>query len=140
MAAKDFYHDKLKNALIKDGWLVTHDPYIIDIPEMRPRQEIDLGAEKIIGAERGVDKIAVEVKSFLNASLVYDFHHALGQFMLYLIGLEIKEPNRHLYLAIPVFAYNYFESMRLIQLGIEKYQVKLIIFDHDNETIESWIN
>lgn len=80
------------------------------------------------------------MKSFLNASLVYDFHHALGQFMLYLIGLDIKEPNRQLYLAIPVFAYNYFESMRLIQLGIEKYQVKLIILDHDNETIESWIN
>ncbi len=48
MAAKDFYHNKVKNALIKDGWNITHDPYIIDIPEMRPRQEIDLGAEKII--------------------------------------------------------------------------------------------
>jgi hypothetical protein len=103
MAAKDFYHDKLKNALIKDGWLITHDPYIIDIPEMRPRQEIDLGAEKIIAAERGVDKIAVEVKSFLNASLVYDFHHALGQFMLYLIGLDIKEPSRNfIWLSLPM--------------------------------------
>ena len=140
MAAKDFYHDKLKNALIKDGWLITHDPYIIDIPEMRPRQEIDLGAEKIIAAERGVDKIAVEVKSFLNASLVYDFHHALGQFMLYLIGLDIKEPSRQLYPALPTYAYNYFESIRLIQLGIERYKIKMIIFDPDNGAIETWIN
>jgi XisH protein len=30
MAAKDFYHNKLKNALIKEGWLITHDPYIFD--------------------------------------------------------------------------------------------------------------
>gem|GEM_PF-4623045 len=25
--AKDIYHDSCKNALIKDGWTITHDPY-----------------------------------------------------------------------------------------------------------------
>ncbi|MEB3282115.1 MAG: element excision factor XisH family protein [Lyngbya sp.] len=26
MPAKDFYHDTVKNALIKDGWRITNDP------------------------------------------------------------------------------------------------------------------
>ena len=138
--AKDIFHGAVRHALEKQGWTITHDPYVIDLPEVRPRQEIDLGAERMIAAERGKEKIAVEVKSFMQPSMVYDFHQALGQFMLYLIGLDLKEPDRVLYLAIPNFAHKFFEGMRLIQLGIERYQVKLIIFDPDIENIESWIN
>nr|WP_017306237.1 element excision factor XisH family protein [Spirulina subsalsa] len=29
MAAKDTYHEAVKNALIKDGWIITFDPYPI---------------------------------------------------------------------------------------------------------------
>jgi hypothetical protein len=29
MPAKDIYHDAVKNALIKDGWTITADPYYI---------------------------------------------------------------------------------------------------------------
>jgi len=29
MPAKDIYHNNVKNALIKAGWLITHDPYIL---------------------------------------------------------------------------------------------------------------
>ncbi|MGD2183210.1 element excision factor XisH family protein [Lusitaniella coriacea LEGE 07167] len=29
MPAKDTYHDAVKNALIKDGWTITADPYYI---------------------------------------------------------------------------------------------------------------
>lgn len=31
MPARDFYHDAVKNALIKDGWTITNDPYILNI-------------------------------------------------------------------------------------------------------------
>ena len=27
MPAKDIYHDRFKNALIRDGWKITADPY-----------------------------------------------------------------------------------------------------------------
>lgn len=137
--AKDIYHDIVKQALINSGWVITHDPYIIDLPEVRPKQEIDLGAEKIIAAEKETEKIAVEIKSFLNASLVYDFHQALGQFLLYIIGLKIKDPDRQLFLAIPVFAHKYFENMQLIQLAIEKYSVSIIVFNPEDKSIEKWI-
>lgn len=46
--------------------------------------EIDLGVERLLGAERGDGKIAVEVKSFLaRASAISEFHMALGQFINY---------------------------------------------------------
>jgi hypothetical protein len=44
---------------------------------------IDLGAEKLIAAEKDGSYIAVEVKSFLQSSVLSDFHTALGQFLNY---------------------------------------------------------
>ncbi len=65
--AKDFIHEIVKVALVADGWTITHDPYRLDT--YNPAWEIDLGAEKIIAAEKGPEKIAVEAKSFLEVSL-----------------------------------------------------------------------
>jgi len=31
MPAKDVYHDRVRAALIRDGWAITHDPYTIPI-------------------------------------------------------------------------------------------------------------
>lgn len=63
MPARDFFHDTVKRALIADGWTITHDPLPVsfELGDMY----IDLGAEKILAAERGNEKIAVEVKSFM---------------------------------------------------------------------------
>ena len=63
--AKDVFHDIVKEALIKDGWLVTHDPLTL-LTRAEGGISTDLGAEKVIVAERGLTKIAVEVKSFIN--------------------------------------------------------------------------
>lgn len=69
--AKDLYHEHVPEALIKDGWAITSDPYIIETEDVD--YEVDLGAEKIIAAEKGQEKIAVEVKSFVASSFVYSF-------------------------------------------------------------------
>lgn len=66
--------------------------------------EIDLGAERLLAAEREGEKIAVEVKSFLaHTSAISTFHTALGQFINYRAALRQEEPNRALYLAVPDF-------------------------------------
>lgn len=57
MPAKDIYHNIVKNALVKNGWRITNDPYIMSIG--RKDLFVDLGAEKLISAEKGEDKIAV---------------------------------------------------------------------------------
>jgi hypothetical protein len=80
VVAKDRFHQVVKTALAKDGWNVTHDPLQIKVGGVD--MEIDLGAERLLAAERGDEKIAVKVKSFLaSASAISEFHTALGQFI-----------------------------------------------------------
>ena len=64
--AKDMIHDQVKNALVKDGWTITHDPYSIEYQQVTVWA--DLGAERPIAAERGGQKIVVEIKSFRGPS------------------------------------------------------------------------
>lgn len=133
--ARDKLHEIVRNALLKDGWTITHDPYVL---KTIPGQEIDLGAEKLIVAERGTEKIAVEVKSFLTASKIYKFYEALGQYISYDIGLGLQEPERRLYLAIPEKVYDQLMSFTTVPLAIEKEQVSIIVVDPITETIVAW--
>ena len=86
--AKDIYHQTVRNALEKEGWTITHDPFRIPKRVIGAKLEIDLGLEKVIVAEKDTEKIVVEVKSFLKTSLVHEFHSVLGQYLNYVIGLE----------------------------------------------------
>lgn len=76
--AKDLVHSAVKQALENDGWTITHDPYNLSLIQSRRTLSIDLGAERMIAAERGTEKIAVEAKSFIKESFIYDFHEVLG--------------------------------------------------------------
>jgi hypothetical protein len=48
------FHKVVKQALIADGWTVTHDGYRLTTELLKDALTIDLGAEKLIAAERGV--------------------------------------------------------------------------------------
>lgn len=133
--ARDKLHEVVKRALEKDGWTITHDPYLL---KFVPGQEIDLGAEKIIMADRGVDKIAVEVKSFLTASKIYKFYEALGQYISYDIGLKLQEPTRRLFLAIPEKVFKQLMSYTTVPLAFEREHVKIIVVDPIKEKIVEW--
>jgi hypothetical protein len=136
--AKDKYHDLVRLALEGEGWTVTHDPYKIKIG--RRRGYIDLDAEReVIGAERGNEKIAVEIKSFLGTSDLYEFEDALGQFIIYCLALEEIEPERILYLAIPVKFYErFFDDTFFVRL-LKRFSIHLIIYNLTNSQIEKWI-
>ena len=137
MSAKDRYHEHVKEALGKDDWIVTHDPYLIETEGTT--YQVDLGAEKIIAAQKGEAKIAIEVKSFLKDSAVSEFHTALGQFLNYKLGLEEKEKDRVLYLAIPEIAFHRIRQLPLLMKSIERFKVRLIIFSTNDKTIIEWI-
>ncbi|NEP15004.1 MAG: fatty-acid oxidation protein subunit alpha [Symploca sp. SIO2C1] len=137
MAAKDRFHDAVKLGLQKEQWTITHDPLKIEFGE-DDVVEIDLGAEQILGAEKAGKKIAVEIKSFLGESALYDFHTALGQFLNYRLVLEKSEPERILYLAVPLAAYESFFWRDLPQASLQLYQVKLIVYDPQKEAIHKW--
>jgi XisH protein len=87
MPAKDKFHHAVKRSLEKEEWVITHDPLRLEFARDE-RVEIDLGAELLLVAEKSGGKIAVEVKSFLSASALSDFHTALGQFLNYRLVLD----------------------------------------------------
>jgi hypothetical protein len=139
MSAKDVFHKVVKKALQKDGWQITHDPLSISVGGVNV--SIDLGAEKLIAAEREGEKIAVEVKSFLEkSSAISEFHTALGQFINYRGALRRRQPERVLYLAVPLTTYKTFFQLDFPQTMIEENQVKMIIYDVEQEVIFKWIN
>lgn len=136
--AKDIFHDTVKNALEKDGWTITHDPYFLNDKIKNVKYEIDLGAEKLLAAERDSEKIAVEIKSFTKISFRHEFHSVLGQYLTYYKGLHQIEPGRILYLAMPNFAYNRLKNHPFLLEIVEDYKVKIIVFDDKNEILVSW--
>jgi XisH protein len=136
MAAKDRFHDAVKQALLKEQWVITADPLILKIDKVK--FEIDVAAEKVFAAEKAGQKIAVEIKSFLNTSVVTDFHSALGQFLNYRLGLQMNEPDRTLYLAIPLDIFESFFQERFTQEAVRQYQVKLIVYEPVQEVIIEW--
>ncbi|MFN0037072.1 MAG: XisH family protein [Saprospiraceae bacterium] len=135
--AKDFFHNQVINALQKDGWLITHDPYKMRVEDVL--YEIDLGAEPLIAAEKGEQKIAVEIKSFIGPSTVNELHKAVGQFVDYATALEIFEPDRVLFLAIPEGIFLTFFQKTVIRKSIERIQGKILVYDPVNEIIVQWI-
>jgi hypothetical protein len=139
MSAKDIYHDTVRTALIKDGWTITADPLVLTFNPRR-QLKIDLGAEQLIGAERENQRIAVEIKTFLAASTLSEFHAALGQFLNYRLALKLKQPDRQLFLAIPKEVYQGFFAEEFTQLSVAEYQLKIVVFDIAKEEIVQWLN
>ncbi|MBO3460192.1 XisH family protein [Aetokthonos hydrillicola Thurmond2011] len=138
MSAKDKFHEAVRLALKKDGWTITNDPLYIDVGKVQMR--IDLGAEKLLAAEKSGEKIAVEIKSFLSPSAITDFHLALGQFLNYRTALRVKEPERKLYLAVDTETNNDFFTLPFIQLQIQEFQLKLVVYDTETEEIVRWVS
>ncbi len=136
MPAKDVFHDTVRNALEKERWTITDDPLFIK--SLGIDFYVDLAAERIIGVEKEGQKIAVEIKSFVAASAVSEFHKAIGQYMNYRLALRNQEPDRHLYLAVPKDTYETFFRIQFVQAAVREYRIALMIFDPEKEAIVTW--
>jgi hypothetical protein len=137
MPAHDIFHGQVKNALIKDGWTITDDP--LKIKWRKKKLFVDLGAEKLLAAEKGERKIAVEIKSFVGKSDTNDLEDAVGQYVLYETLLEETNSDRTLYLAVHNIA---FEAVFVQSFGavlLKKGTVRLLVFDPRKEEILQWI-
>jgi len=135
MSRRDTYHNIVKQALIREGWIITHEQYNFDT---EPQISTDLGAEKLVAAERKQEKIAVEIKSFLAESQVSELEKALGQYGLYRRFLKIQESERKLYLAVPFHAYENIFKKEVGQIAIEEFELKLIVFSTSSEEPLLW--
>lgn len=138
MPAIDRIHAAVREALVKDGWTVTHDPYVIRFEEVT--LFADLAAERALAMERDNHKIIVEIKSFTGASPIQDLKVMLGQYDIYRGFLEVTDPTRQLYIAISEVAYQNIFTQRAIQLIVKRYQLPLIIINTEAEEVVAWIS
>ncbi|MBE9062389.1 XisH family protein [cf. Phormidesmis sp. LEGE 11477] len=137
MPAKDMYHNQVRSALVKDGWTITHDPLLIRLT--KKKLYVDLGAERIIAAERGTEKIAVEIKSFTRPSDIKDLEEALGQCVLYSRLLSRYDPDRRVYLAVTEGVYTSVFEEEAGQILIEDGLLNVVTFDADQEELVRWV-
>ena len=137
MPAKDRFHDAVRNALMKEGWTITHDPYTMKYGVRD--QYIDLGAEAPVAAEREGRKIAVEIKSFLGLSQMTDLHHAVGQYCVYRTLLRRIEAERALFLAVPQDAYSELLDIAEGRDLVADEGLKVLVYDAEAEVVLRWM-
>jgi XisH protein len=135
--ARDIFHTLVKEALEKESWIITHDPYPLHTRK-QGGFSTDLGAEKVIIAERAEEHIAVEVKSFVHISILHDFLIAVGQYYVYNKILSKNDPKRVLFVALPAFVYHRIIKFEWAQEVVEDLGMKFILYDINLKTIVAW--
>lgn len=135
--ARDKFHQEVKAALEFDGWTITDDPLYLKIGKIPIY--IDLGAEKLLAAEKGGEQIAVEIKTFGNPSFITALYEAVGKYILYLEALNYVDSTRVLYLAIPVKIYTDFFDEPIIKNTFKKYDIKFFIYEPNSNNKLQWI-
>lgn len=136
--AKDIIHGAVKNALIKDGWTITADPYRIEFEEFT--LFADLAAQRVIGPDQVEHKVIIEVKSFIGWSFVEDLQKALGQYAMYHRFLEQTAPDYELHLAISDTTHQEYFEQKAVQVIMQAYQLTLLIVNLEREEIVAWIS
>jgi hypothetical protein len=136
MPARGLFHDAVKNALIKDGWTITHDP--LRLKWGAKDLYVDLGAQQLFAAEKADRKIAVEVKSFVGPSEMEDLEKAVGQYVLYHEILVQTEPGRELYLAVKEETFVDLFEEPIGKLLLDNRRLRLLVFDPQGEVIRQW--
>ncbi|AFZ17515.1 XisH family protein [Allocoleopsis franciscana] len=146
MPQRDAIHNIIKQALIKEGWEITDDPYVISYGERF--LFIDLAARldalngiagRFIGARRGSSRIAVEIKEFRGNSAIADLEQAIGQYVLYRLLLEQVDRERELYLAVADTTFDGIFSEPIGDLVMRELPMKLLIVDVEAVEVKRWI-
>jgi len=137
LPARDSIHETVKEEIIKDGWEITDDPYVISYGDRF--LFVDLGASGFIGVQQGNKQIAIEIKQFRGQSQVADLEQAIGQYSLYRILLNQIDPERDLYLVISETTYSDIFEEPIGKLAIAEIPLKLVIVNLSSKEITEWI-
>lgn len=134
--ARDLIHHEVRDALIADGWVITHDPFELFYgdDELAP----DLGAERLLGAENGIEQIIVEIKSLRARSFIQAVGQAIGQYILYRTVLNEIESPRRLWLAISEEAASQISDHPAAELLMTKELINLVVIAIDARKVVAW--
>jgi hypothetical protein len=82
----------------------------------------------------------LKLRALLGDRALYDFHGALGQYMVYRNLIQLTDPEYKLYLAIDDLVYNNFFQRKSIQLITNENKLLLIVVEMEKEEILQWID
>jgi len=138
MSAKNIDHDAVKDALIADGWTITDDPLHVSIGERDFYVDLALERDMIV-AERGTNRIAIEIQSFISKSTISDFHAAVGQFLVYRSCMKAVGIERKLYLAVPDHSIERIWGERIGVVVRVDHDIRLVSYAIEPPRIVQWI-
>lgn len=136
MPQRDRLHETVKRALHQAGWTITDDPYSLSYEG--DQIFIDLAAERLLAAERGDTRIAVEVKGFTGPSIIADVQQAIGQYLLYRSILARSDPTRALLLAVSTATERDVLIRPAVRIFLQDHAVRCLIIDAAREEIVRW--
>ncbi len=55
------------------------------------------------------------------------------------VALEAIDPERILYVAVPLDTYRSFFQVEFTRIAVQRYEISLIVYDSVNEVIVQWI-
>jgi hypothetical protein len=138
MPRRDQIHEAVKNALVKDGWTITDDPFRIAY------EDADVYADlRIVKTEAGAllqRALIIEIKGFTGASPLHSLENALGQYELYRIYLRNIAPEEKLYLAISTTTYEEQFTRPAFSIILQEKGLPLLVVDTEHEEVVQWIN
>jgi hypothetical protein len=134
MPVKDFFHDLVVRALLKAGWNVPMQQFLLGVGKRR--LWIDLQADGPQG-----EKVLIEVKGFdVSRSPIDYLESALGQYVLYTGILKAAQLDMLLYMAVPEAAVQTgILSEKIGRIAIQSGNIRLLLFRPASEEIVAWI-
>jgi hypothetical protein len=138
MPRKDLIHEAVKNALVKDGWTITDDPFRIVYEDTDVYA--DLRIAKVADDTTLRRALVIEIKGFTGDSPLHSLENALGQYELYRIYLKNIAPEDKLYLAISATVYEEQFTRPAFAVIIEEKRLPLLVVDTAREEVVQWIN
>lgn len=136
--AKDAIHDSIKNALVKDGWVITAEFLQIEYEELEIFADLVAEREPIVAEKQG-KKIIVEVKTFAGRSFIRELQQALGQYDLYVDIIALAQLDYDLYLAVSSVIYETFFLRKGTHEIVQRRHLKLLIVNVEREEVVQWI-
>lgn len=137
MPKKDIFHDIVKEAFEKEGWIIVDEHYKLKYG--KTKYFVDLALDKMLAIEKGEEKILVEIKSFVGKSIAHDYHETVGQYRNYLLAMKLNKVDRILFLAVPEDVYNDFFLEPFGQASIQEENLRLVVFNPTSRKIVKWI-
>ncbi len=140
MPRKDRIHEAVKNALVKDGWTITDDPYRIFYVDADVYADLRVEKTDDAAGDGPLRALVIEIKTFAGVSAIHELEVAVGQYAVYRSLLRAVAPELGLYLAVADTVYRSEFQRDSFQLIVRENQVALLVVDIAKEEIVTWTN